>query len=163
MKTKHILILGILSGFIVFTGFLPSVAPETTHIVLPVKHADSFDISRFKGKIVVLNFWASWSKISRTENKNLTHTYQTFKNNSKVVFASVSLDTEEANWKAAITEDEMVWKYHFCDFKKYNSPMALTYSVKILPKIIVFDESGKIKLEASNAHNIESKVNELLR
>lgn len=128
-----------------------------------IKHSDTFELNKYKGKIVVLNYWASWSKTSRNENKTLLHVYQTFKLNPKVVFVSVSLDIDEASWKAAIEEDELVWKDHFCDFKKYDSPMALKYGVTTLPKFIVFNASGKQVYSANTTHELEANVSNLLK
>ena len=128
-----------------------------------VKHSDTFDLNKYKGKIVVLNYWASWSKTSRNENKTLLHVYQTFKLNPKVVFVSVSLDIDEASWKAAIEEDELVWKDHFCDFKKYDSPMALKYGVTTLPKFIIFNGAAKQVYSTNNTHELEANVSNLLK
>ena len=83
--------------------------------------------------------------------------------NTKVVFVSVSLDIDEASWKAAIEEDELVWKDHFCDFKKYDSPMALKYGVTTLPKFIVFNASGKQVYSANTTHELEANVSSLLK
>lgn len=128
-----------------------------------LKHSDTFDLNKYKGKIVVLNYWASWSKTSRIENKTLLHVYQTFKLNPKVVFVSISLDIDDASWKSAIEEDELGWKDHYCDFKKYDSPMALKYGVTTLPKFIVFNAAGKPSYTSNTTHELEANVSNLLK
>ena len=158
MKKFILLFSFLFAAFMLLLGFKDAdVLSPTT------KHNDVFDLDKYKGKIVVLNYWASWSKTSRNENKTLLHVYQTFKLNPKVVFVSISLDIEEASWKAAIEEDELVWKDHFCDFKKYDSPMALKYGVTTLPKFIVFNGSAKQVYSASNTHELEANVSNLLK
>lgn len=127
------------------------------------RYSDSINWSLYKNKVVVINFWASWSKASRAENKNLARIYQKYKNNSKIVFISVSLDTEETNWKSAISEDEMVWENHICDFKKYNSPMVKKYNVSSIPKIIVFDKEGTMVSSAITVKEIENSLTELAK
>ncbi len=127
------------------------------------RFSDSINWSLYKNKVVVINFWASWSKASRAENKNLARIYQKYKNNSKIVFISVSLDTEETNWKSAISEDEMVWENHICDFKKYNSPMVKKYNVSSIPKIIVFDKEGTMISSAITVKEIENSLAELAK
>jgi thiol-disulfide isomerase/thioredoxin len=127
------------------------------------RFSDSINWSLYKNKVVVVNFWASWSKASRAENKNLARIYQKYKNTSKIVFISVSLDTEETNWKSAITEDEMVWENHICDFKKYNSPMVKKYNVSSIPKIIVFDKEGTLISSAITVKEIENSLAELAK
>ena len=158
MKKFGFLFSLLLTVFILLQGF-SKVDALTTN----VKHSDTFDLNKYKGKIVVLNYWASWSKTSRNENKTLLHVYQTFKLNPKVVFVSVSLDIDEASWKAAIEEDGLVWKDHFCDFKKYDSPMALKYGVKTLPQFIVINASGKQVYSANTTHELGSTVSVLLK
>jgi thiol-disulfide isomerase/thioredoxin len=128
-----------------------------------LRFSDSINWSLYKNKVVVVNFWASWSKASRAENKNLARIYQKYKNNSKIVFISVSLDTEENNWKSAITEDEMVWENHICDFKKYNSPMVKKYNVSSIPKIIIFDKEGTMISSAITVKEIENSLAELAK
>jgi thiol-disulfide isomerase/thioredoxin len=127
------------------------------------RFSDSINWSLYKNKVVVINFWASWSKASRAENKNLARIYQKYKNNSKIVFISVSLDTEENNWKSAITEDEMVWENHICDFKKYNSPMVKKYNISSIPKIIVFDKEWTLISSAITVKEIENSLTELAK
>lgn len=149
---------------VLFAAFMFSQGFTNAEILSPnTKHSDTFDLNKYKGKIVVLNYWASWSKTSRNENKTLLHVYQTFKLNPKVVFVSISLDIDDASWKAAIEEDELVWKDHFCDFKKYDSPMALKYGVITLPKFIVFNATGKQVYSANTTHELEANVSNLLK
>ncbi len=125
--------------------------------------ADSLDLSKYKGKVVVLNFWASWSKASRTENKNLVRIYQKYKSNAKVVFVSVSLDTDQASWKSAIEEDELAWKDHQCDFKKYESPIAVKYNVNTLPKILLIDANGAVSASSAKMIDLENSIDKLLK
>lgn len=158
MKKFVFLFSVLIAAFMVSQGFT-KVYPIASNI----KHIDTFDLNKYKGKIVVLNYWASWSKNSRNENKTLLHVYQSFKLNPKVVFASVSLDIDDVSWKSAIEEDELSWKEHFCDFKKYDSPMALKYKVTTLPKFIVFNAAGKQVYSANNTHELEANVSVLLK
>ena len=158
---KTATILFSLLAFVLFaaSGFINPHA--NSHPALSVD--DTLNIGHYKGKIVVLNFWASWSKASRGENKNLTHVYNTFRLNPKVVFVSVSLDTDSVAWKSAIDADELKWKDHFCDFKKYNSPVAKRYEVNTLPRFIILDVNGKPVHVYSNANQLEASVIAMLR
>ncbi len=134
-------------------------APDTVFI----SEKDTFDIAKYKGKVVLLNFWASWSKSSRLENKNLVRIYQKYKTNPKVVFVSISLDTDESSWKAAIEEDEMTWTAHFCDFKKYESPVAKAYQISTLPMAYLIDKTGTIVKSTAKSQEIESEIDGLLK
>lgn len=131
-------------------------SPEKTY-------SDTLNIAAYKGKVVVINFWASWSKASRAENKNVVRVYEKYRQISKLVFISVSLDTDEAAWKAAIEEDEMNWPNHICDFKKYNSPIAKQYGVTTLPKLILIGKDGKIANSAAKMSEVEAQIDQLLK
>lgn len=136
---------------------------ETPASSLPKLYADSLDISKYKGKVVIINFWASWSKASRAENKNVVRVYEKYRQNSKLAFVSVSLDTDAKAWKSAIEEDEMVWPDHICDFKKYSSPIAAQYGVTTLPKLLLIDKTGKLHLSGSKMSDIESAIDALMK
>ncbi len=130
---------------------------KTNSEIITQINADTLNLSQYKDKIVVLNYWASWSKISRSENKNLTRIYNKYKNNPKIVFISVSLDTDESNWKNAIEEDGLVWTNHFCDFKKYDSPLAKRHQITTLPTILVL-KNNKIEKTAATVIELESII-----
>lgn len=126
-------------------------------------YSDSLNLAPHKGKVIVLNFWASWSKLSRTENKNIVRLYEKYRQHPRLSFISVSLDTDDKSWKTAIEEDEMAWVDHVCDYKKYQSPIAQKYNVKTIPQIIVIDKTGNIVKTASRMADLESAIDELIK
>jgi thiol-disulfide isomerase/thioredoxin len=126
-------------------------------------YSDSLDIQKYNGKYVILNFWASWSKTSRTENKNLVRIYEKYRKNPKIAFVSVSLDVDDASWKNAINEDGLLWLDHVCDYKKYASPIALQYNVKTLPMVYILGKDGQIIQSSPNLIDLEPKIDELLK
>lgn len=113
--------------------------------------SDTIDVSKYKDKILVIHFWASWSKTSRTENKNLVRIYQKLKTNPNIEFISISLDNDEINWKTAIEEDGMIWKQHFCDFKKYDSKFAKQFGIISIPKLILINKNKSKSYPISSA------------
>lgn len=173
MKNRRFTIIGLLIAlpvfFVVYSFFpgqvatqlkTPSIAPNILSTNL---NGDTFDIAKYKGKVVILNFWASWSKASRAENKNLVRIYQKYKNNNKIVFASVSLDTDDLSWKTAIEEDECTWKAQFCDYKKYDSPVAKAYKINTIPVFYLIDKSNTVVQTAAKVADIESAIDGLLK
>jgi thiol-disulfide isomerase/thioredoxin len=165
MKNKQLLIS--ISAFSLLMAVFSFTASHSENSVITsvpdsTSQADSLDLSKHKGKVVVLNFWASWSKTSRSENKNLVRVYQKYKSNPKVVFVSVSLDTDQTSWKNAIEEDELAWTEHVCDFKKYESPIAVKYKVNTLPKILLIDSKGAISQSSAKMIDVENHIDSLL-
>jgi thiol-disulfide isomerase/thioredoxin len=165
MKIRKIIPSAVVFGIMLFsvygfTFFRPVKIPVPSQ---PLAGIDSLDLSKYQGKIVVLNFWASWSKTSRSENKNVVRVYQKYKQNPKVVFISVSLDTDQTSWKNAIEEDELAWPAHVCDFKKYESPIALKYKVNTLPKILLVDTKGAISSSSAKMIDLEASIDALLK
>ncbi len=149
---------------LVASSFVTEIKDSASITHSPGKtYSDTLDVSAYKGKVVIINFWASWSKSSRAENKNIVRVYEKYRQISKLVFVSVSLDTDQASWKAAIEEDEMDWPTHICDFKKYASPIAKQYAVVTLPKIFLIDKQGKIHSSASKMSDIEASIDALLK
>lgn len=125
--------------------------------------SDSLNLAKFKGKVVVINFWASWSKASRAENKNVVRVYEKYRQISRLAFVSVSLDTDDKSWKIAIEEDEMAWPDHICDYKKYDSPIAKQFGVTTLPRLVIVDKEGKIHLTGSKMSEVESAIDALMK
>lgn len=136
--------------------------PDSAAVVNPAAE-DTINLDAYKGKVLVLHYWASWSKASRAENKNLLRIYQLYRLNPNVVFAGVSLDTDAAAWKQAIAEDELTYKDHFCDFRKYASPMVKQFAVSTIPRFFVFDKNGRLVNSAANCHQMEQTINLLLK
>src|SRR5438045_2565709 len=82
---------------------------------------DTFSLSKLKGNLVLVDFWASWCRHCREENPKIVKLYQKYKekqfeNNSHFIIFSVSLDREKDKWIRAIHDDDLSWPYHICDF-----------------------------------------------
>ncbi len=153
------LLIVISSGFVVINEYVN----KTTYTNITNSANDTFRKEHYKGKIIVVSFWASWSKSSRLENKNLVRLYNKYKLNSKVAFVGISLDTDEENWRTAIEEDELKWKDQFCDYKKYESPSAKTYGVSTLPTILIIDKTGSVSLSVNKVSDMETALDGMLK
>lgn len=123
------------------------MAPEIS--MLTVDRATTYRLSELKGKLVLVNFWASLVAPCRFENPNLVRAYQKYKekqfsNGDGFEIFSVSLDTDLNSWKSAIDKDRLTWKHHVSDLKGYESQAAHDYGIRAIPYNFLVDGEGKV-------------------
>jgi peroxiredoxin len=161
LQMKNILFVSLLSCFML-TAFCQAkkngAAPELS---LPATDSKTINLSDLKGKVVIVDFWASWCAPCRENNPHLTKLYNKYHDKGLEIL-SVSLDTNESNWKEAIVQDNLKW-LQVNDNRGWNAQSAIAYNVEGIPSMFLVDKKGIIREINLFGWRLEDEVKSLLK
>jgi len=115
---------------------------KTVDFSLPDNHNNMVTLSSFKGRYVLLDFWASWCGPCREEHPNLKQLYERYKNKNFVV-VSVSIDTDKQKWLRAIEKDGLPWS-QLSDLKGNQGEVYLAYGITSIPANFLINPDGEV-------------------
>ncbi|HOK39248.1 MAG: TlpA disulfide reductase family protein [Bacteroidales bacterium] len=158
--------------FFVFSmsGFSQKIGTEIGDIAPEIKltspNGDSIALSSLRGKVVLIDFWASWCGPCRKENPFVVSAYQKYKDkrfsvgNGFTVFG-VSLDKNKESWIKGIEDDKLTW-YHVSDLKQWDCDIAKVYGVRGIPSNFLIDKNGVIIAKNLRGEKLEATLESLL-
>lgn len=133
-----------------------SLAPE---INLNTPEGKTVALSSLRGKVVLIDFWASWCGPCRAENPNVVNAYKKYKDKGFDIYG-VSLDKDKNAWEAAIKKDGLTWT-HVSDLKFWNSEVVKLYNFNGIPTNYLVDREGKILAKNLRGEDLDKKLAEV--
>ena len=118
-------------------------------------------LSDLRGKVVLVDFWASWCGPCRRENPNVVRAWNEYHDRGFEVF-SVSLDRDVAKWQRAIEQDGLVWDDHISDLKGWSSVATELYGISSIPHAILIDRNGTVVATHLRGNQLERELDKLL-
>ncbi|MFC2114912.1 thioredoxin-like domain-containing protein [Bacteroidota bacterium] len=132
------------------------LAPE---IALPSPSGDTIVLSSLRGKVVLLDFWASWCAPCRRENPNLVRTYNKYKDEGFDIY-QVSLDRTKAAWLKGIKDDKLEW-VNVSDLQFWNSIVVPVYNIEGIPMNYLLDRDGRILAHGLRGEQLNEKLEDI--
>jgi thiol-disulfide isomerase/thioredoxin len=134
-------------------------APE---IALNTPEGKLIKLTDLRGKVVLIDFWASWCGPCRQENPNVVRLYKKYNKLGFTVF-SVSLDEDANAWKSAIQKDGLIWPNHVSDLKGWKTSLTTIYGFDAIPYTVLINKEGKVIGTNLRGQDLEQKLEEELK
>lgn len=143
---------------LVTKSLLPeSLAPD---IAMPNPQGDVLRLSDLRGKVVMVDFWASWCRPCRMENPRVVQLYNQYHDQGFEIY-SVSLDNDRSAWMKAIADDGLTWSNHVSDLKGWGSSGAAAYGITAVPATVLLDEQGRVIAKGLRGEELAAKLREV--
>ena len=135
------------------------IGAEAPEMVLKTPTGETIKLSDFRGKVTMIDFWASWCKPCRMENPNVVKVYNKYKSKGFEIFG-VSLDQSGDKWVDAIAQDGLTWK-HGSELRFWESSFIPAYNLDGIPMTYLLDENGIIIAKGLRGEQLEQKLKEI--
>lgn len=161
---KLIQILALMAVLLIVRGEthaqMPNIADPRVAIQLPTLKGDSLKLSSLKGKVILLDFWASWCGPCRAANRELVKIYPKYKSKGFEIF-SVSLDEDKKDWQKAVTKDRITW-VQVNDPRGWDAQTAINWNIYQLPTTYLINKKGDVVSIDVEGKDLEEAIKKLL-
>ncbi|MFN7538591.1 MAG: redoxin domain-containing protein [Bacteroidota bacterium] len=134
---------------------------EAPDFTLPDPNGKMISLKSFRGKYVLVDFWASWCGPCRQENPTVVAAFNRFKDKNFTVLG-VSLDDNKAKWLKAVQDDKLTWT-HVSDLKQWESIVVPMYQIQGIPFNVLVDPNGKIIASGLRGEDLEKTLSSVLK
>jgi len=135
------------------------VGSEIPNLVQPDTNGTPVSLGDFRGKYLLIDFWASWCAPCRAANPEMTELYTKY-HEKGIEFLGVSLDKDADAWKKAISDDKLVWK-HVSDLNYWDNEISRYFGIKSIPSTLLVDQEGRIIAKNLHGEELEARLAEL--
>jgi peroxiredoxin len=140
---------------------ISKVNMEAPDFTLPDTNGKMISLKSFRGKYVLVDFWASWCGPCRQENPTVVAAFNRFKDKNFTVLG-VSLDDNKAKWLKAIQDDKLTWT-HVSDLKQWESIVVPMYQIQGIPFNVLVDPNGKVIASELRGEDLEKTLSSVLK
>jgi peroxiredoxin len=140
---------------------ISKVNMEAPDFTLPDPNGKMISLKSFRGKYVLVDFWASWCGPCRQENPTVVAAFNRFKDKNFTVLG-VSLDDNKAKWLKAIQDDKLTWT-HVSDLKQWESIVVPMYQIQGIPFNVLVDPNGKVIASELRGEDLEKTLSSVLK
>ena len=139
-----------------------NITDPRLQIKLPMVTGDSITLASQKGKVILLDFWASWCGPCRVSNKKLVKLYEKYKPQGFEIFG-VSLDQEKRDWEKAIQKDKIAWLQVNDPRGSWNAKTAADWNISVLPTSFLINKKGDVVAIDLEGKELEKVIKDLLQ
>lgn len=158
---KKIVLIGIVLVSSYSLKAQPGYGQAAYEVALPSVTGDTITLSSLKGKMVLLDFWASWCGPCRATNKKLVKLYPKYKDKGFEIL-SVSIDDNLKDWKKALEKDKIKW-LGVIDKGGWYAPTAMKYRIDAIPTSFLLDKNGRVVAMDPSPKELETILDKMIK